>query len=204
MGYNKEVDKYITTSADFAKPIMEHFREVIHTACPDAEEKIKWGMPFFDYADDMMCNMAAFKNHAAIGFWKAAIMKDPVLVATAKAETAMGHFGQLKTVKDLPADKKLTGWIKEAMKLNEEGIKVPAKPKSAAKKEIDVPDYFKVAIAKNKKAAVVFNSFSYSNKKEYVAWVTEAKTEATREKRIASAIALMEEGKTRHWKYQSK
>lgn len=130
----KLIDSYIEKSADFAKPILLHLRELVHKTCPAVEEKIKWGFPHFDYKGEMMCNMAAFKQHAVFGFWKAAIMKDPVLAETAKSEVAMGHLGRITSLKDLPADKKIIAWIKEAMQLNEDGIKLPAKSKPAEKK----------------------------------------------------------------------
>lgn len=199
--YSKEIDAYISKAADFAKPILEHFRELVHRACPDVQERMKWSMPFFDYKDEMMCNMASFKKHAAIGFWKGSLMKDPALMENASSETSMGHLGRLESLKDLPPDKKIIAYIKEAMKLNDDGIKPVPKPKNE-KKELVVPDYFLKAINKDKKAKEIFNAFSYSHKKEYVEWITEAKTEATREKRIASAIEMMQAGKSRHWKYQ--
>ena len=198
----KAIDAYIAKSADFAKPILNHIRELVHKTCPDTEEKIKWGMPFFDYKGEMLCHMAAFKQHAVMSFWKASLMKDPVLVENAKSEVSMGHLGRLTSLKDLPADKKIISWIKEAMALNDKGIKLPAKAKTTEKKELIVPDYFTKAIAKNKKAKQVFDAFAYSHKKEYVEWITEAKTEETRNKRIASAIEMMTEGKSRHWKYK--
>ena len=202
--YNKAIDAYIAKSADFAKPILEHFRELVHTACPDVEEKMKWSMPFYDYSNEMMCHMAAFKKHVAIGFWKASLMKDPILVQNAKGETAMGHLGTITSLKDLPTDKKISGYIKEAMKLNDDGIKVVKNLISAEKKDLEVPGYFTKALSKNKKAKETFNGFSFSNKKDYLQWITEAKTETTRELRIATAIEWLEEGKSRHWKYQKK
>jgi uncharacterized protein YdeI (YjbR/CyaY-like superfamily) len=201
---NKAIDTYIAKSADFAKPILNHLRELVHAACPDVEEKTKWGMPHFDYKGEMMCSMAAFKGHAVLGFWKAALMKDPVLKETAQSEVAMGHLGRITSLKDLPADKKITGWIKEAMQLNDKGIKLPAKTKSTEKKELIAPDYFIKAIAKNKKAAATFDGFSYSHKKEYIEWITEAKTEETRNKGMTQAIEMMAEGKSRNWKYAAK
>ncbi len=203
-GYDEGVDAYIGKSADFAKPILEHFRELVHTTCPDVQEKLKWGMPFFDYRNEMMCHMASFKNHAVVGFWKAAIMKDAALMQNAQSEVSMGHLGKITSLKDMPTDKKLTGYLKEAMKLNDDGIKVIKKPISAEKKEVIVPDYFTKALEKNKKAKEVFGGFSYSHRKEYVEWITEAKTEATRDKRMAQAIEMIAEGKGRHWKYQKK
>src|SRR4051794_29744902 len=119
----KEIDVYIAKSADFAKPILNHLRKLVHDTCPDVEEKVKWGMPFFDYKNAPMCNMAAFKQHAAFGFWKASLMKDKSLKETAESEAAMGHLGKITSLKDLPSDKKIIVWIKEAMKLNDDGIK---------------------------------------------------------------------------------
>ncbi len=201
---NKAFDTYIEKSADFAKPILHHLRQLVHKACPDVEEKVKWSFPHFDYKGEMMCSMAAFKQHAVFGFWKAALMKDPVLVENARSEVSMGHLGKLTSLKDLPSDKKITAWIKEAMQLTDKGIKLPSKPKSTEKKELEVPDYFTKALNKNKAAKKTFESFAYSHKKEYLQWITEAKTEATRDKRMATALEWMAEGKGMHWRYQKK
>ncbi len=201
---NKLIDAYIAKSADFAQPILNHLRELVHQACPEVEEKMKWSFPHFDYKGEMMCSMAAFKQHAVFGFWKAALMKDKVLLETAKSEVAMGHVGKLTSLKDLPADKKIMAWIKEAMLLNEKGIKLPSENKSTEKKEIVVPEYFEKVLAKNKKAAATFNAFSYSHKKEYVEWITEAKTDETRNKRMTQAVEMIAAGKSRNWKYAAK
>jgi uncharacterized protein YdeI (YjbR/CyaY-like superfamily) len=176
----------------------------VHKTCPDVEEKMKWSFPHFDYKGEMMCSMAAFKQHAVFGFWKAALMKDPVLVENARSEAAMGHLGRLTSLKDLPSDKKMTAWIKEAMQLTDKGIKLPSKARSTEKKELIVPGYFTKALNKNKKAKQVFDNFPYSHKKEYLEWVTEAKTEETRNKRIATALEWIAEGKGRNWKYERK
>lgn len=202
--YNKSIDAYIAKSADFAKPILNHLRGLIHTACPDVEEKMKWSMPFFDYKGEMMCHMASFKLHCAFGFWKGAIMKDPVLRETAASEAAMGHLGKITSLKDLPADKKITAWIKEAMALNDNGIKLPPKEKPAAVKETAIPDYFAKAIAKNKAAKKVWDGFPPGKKKDYIVWITEAKTADTRNKRMETAVEWIAEGKGRNWKYMTK
>jgi len=139
-----------------------------------------------------------------MGFWKASLMKDAVLMENAKSETAMGQLGKITSLKDMPSDKKITDWIKEAMELNEKGIKLPAKPKAPAGKEIAVPDYFTKALAKNKKAKQVFENYAYAHKKECLMWITEARTEETRKKRIATALVWMAEGKSRLWKYEKK
>ena len=194
---NKAIDAYILKSADFARPILIYIRELVHVICPDVEEKMKWSFPHFDYRGEMMCSMAAFKQHAAMSFWKAALMKDSTLLETARSEEAMGHLGRITSLKDLPADKKLTGYIKEAMKLNELGKKLPSKTKSSEKKELEVPEYFMQVLKKNKKALQTFQAFSYSHKKEYISWITEAKTEETRSKRMDTAIEWMEQGKER-------
>jgi uncharacterized protein YdeI (YjbR/CyaY-like superfamily) len=168
------------------------------------EEKMKWSFPHFDYKGEMMCSMAAFKQHAVFGFWKAALMKDPVLVDNAKAETAMGHLGRITSLKDLPSDKKLIAWIKEAMQLTDKGIKLPSKAKTTDKKELEIPAYFTRALNRDKKAKGVFEEFPYSHKKEYIMWITEAKTEETRNKRMATALEWIAEGKGKNWKYEKK
>lgn len=196
----KAIDDYIGKAADFAKPILNHLRNLVHRACPLVEEKMKWNMPYFDYKGEMMCSMAAFQQHAVFGFWKAALMKDRVLIENARAETAMGHLGRLGSLKDLPSDKKMIAWIKEAMQLTDDGIKLT--PKAKPVKELMIPGYFTEALAKNKKAKQVFENFAYSHKKEYVQWITEAKTENTRNKRLATALEWMAEGKGKNWKYE--
>ncbi len=198
------IDQYISKAQPFAQPILSHFRKLVHDTCPDVEEKLKWGMPHFDYKGQMMCSMASFKQHCAFGFWKAAIMKDSILIENAKSESAMGHLGKITSLKDLPSDKKIISWIKEAMKLNEEGKIVPKpKPTEKDKKELTVPPALQTALNKNKKAKSTFENFAYSHRKEYIQWITEAKTDVTRDKRIATTIEWLAEGKGRNWKYQT-
>jgi uncharacterized protein YdeI (YjbR/CyaY-like superfamily) len=191
------VDEYIAKSAEFAQPILIHLREVIHAACPEVKETIKWSMPNFDY-HGIMCNMAAFKQHCAFGFWKAELL---LADEDDKGKEAMGQFGRITSVKDLPSKKVLTAYVKKAMKLNEAGVKV-AKPK-AAPRALAVPDYFIAALEANPAAYEVFNNFSTSAKREYCEWLTEAKTEATRDKRMAQAVEWIAEGKKRNWKYEN-
>ena len=197
---NPKIDAYISKAETFAQPILKHYRKLVHETCPDAEEKIKWSFPHFDYKGDMLCSMAAFKEHCAFGFWKAALMKDAKKLQEAQ-ETAMGHLGKITSLKDLPSDKILISYIKEAMKLNEAGIKLPARKKTIDLKILPVPDYFKKALSKNKKAAEHFEKFPPGQKKEYVVWITEAKTEETRNKRMETAVEWISEGKIRNWKY---
>jgi uncharacterized protein YdeI (YjbR/CyaY-like superfamily) len=197
------IDLYISKSAEFAKPILIHLRELVHIACPDVEETIKWSFASFDYKGPM-CSMASFKQHCAFGFWKASLMKDKTLVGNAELESAMGHYGKITSLKDLPPDKKIIAHIKEAMMLNDKGIKVPPRKATTTKKEIVVPVYFLKQLKKNKKALATFESFSPSHKREYVEWITEAKTDETKNRRMETAIEWMSEGKSRNWKYMKK
>lgn len=199
---NKAIDVYIEKSAAFAKPILNHVRQLVHQACPEVEEKMKWSFPHFDYKNEMMCSMASFKAHCAVNFWKAALMKDSTLIENARSEISMGHLGRITTLKDLPADKKMLAFIKEAMELNDKGIKLPAKPKTIERKELVVPAYFQQVIDKNKKAKATWENYAYSHKKEYVEWITEAKSAATRNKRMETALEWIAEGKDRNWKYK--
>ena len=197
---DKRVDDYISKSAAFAKPVLNHIRQLVHTGCPQVEETIKWGFPNFDYMG-VFCSMAAFKEHCSFGFWKAAIMEDAKKLK-ANQESAMGHLGKIKSIDDLPSDKILISYIKEAARLNDEGVKLPPRNKSVEKKELIIPEYFTKPLSKNKKASQAFEAFSPSHKKEYVEWITEAKTEETRNKRMATALEWIAEGKGRNWKYE--
>jgi uncharacterized protein YdeI (YjbR/CyaY-like superfamily) len=198
---DSRITSYISKSADFAQPILEKLRSLVHKACPEVEETMKWSFPHFNYKGEMMCSMAGFKQHCAFSFWKAALMKDPALLQNAHSELAMGHFGRICSIKDLPADKIIIAYIKEAMQLNDTGLKI-SKPKPTVKKDLEIPDYFGKAVKRNKAAWRVFENFSYSNKKEYLEWITDAKTEETRNKRLTAAIEWMAEGKARNWKYE--
>lgn len=200
-GNDKRIDAYIANAQPFAQPIMKHLRTLVHAACPDVEETMKWSFPHFDYKGEMMCSMAAFKQHCAFGFWKASLMKDKTLTANAQSESAMGHLGRITSLDDLPSDKKMIAYIKEAAALNAKGIKIRKAPPSGKKKVLIVPDYFSAALKRNKKALATFDGFSYSQRKEYVQWVVDAKTEETREQRLATAVEWMSEGKVRNWKY---
>ncbi len=203
MNFNPKVDAYISNSADFAKPILEHFRQIIHETCPLVEEKIKWGMPFFDYKGEMMCHLAAFKQHCTVGFWKASLMKDPILLENAKTEQAMGHLGKITSIETLPDPAKLASYIMEAMALNDKGIKI-VKPKVETKKEIITPADFELQINENEAALIYFEKASYSFKKEYIQWIEDAKTESTRNNRIHQAVEWVAEGKGKNWKYETK
>ena len=202
MPTDPRIDAYIAKAQPFAQPILQHLRQLVHQACPQAEEKIKWGMPHFDYKGEMMCSMASFKQHAVFGFWKAALMKDKALLERARSEEAMGHLGKITSLADLPSDKKIMAWIREAMDLNDRGVKLDKKP--AAATEVKAPDWMLEALKKNINAWKVWEAFAPSHRKEYVLWVTEAKTEATQQKRLAEAVAWIAEGKGRNWKYEKK
>ena len=191
------VDAYIERSAEFARPILLHIRKLVHKACPYIEEKIKWGMPHFDFKGPV-CNMAAFKQHCAFGFWKQQLLEHEAIDAE---RNTLSSFGKIASLADLPKDKVIIELVHRAVELNEKGIKLPQK-KPSERAELVVPEILAKALAKNKKAKAAFDKFSYSHRKEYIEWINEAKTEPTREKRTATAIEWLSEGKSRNWKYE--
>ena len=199
---DKRIDAYIAKAQPFAQPVMKHLRDLVHKACPEVSETIKWGMPSFEYKGPMF-GFASFKAHCVGGFWKSKLLQDPNnLLGERKNQggEAMGNLGRMTSVKDLPQDKAFIDFVKQHMKLNEEGIKVVKRP--VVKKELEVPTELTSALNKNKKAKQTFESFSVSGKREYAEWISDAKTLATRTKRLAEAIKWMEEGKPRLWKYK--
>jgi len=192
------VDAYIEKSADFANPVLVHLRELIHKTCPNVTETLKWSMPSFEYKG-ILCGLASFKNHCTLMFWKQSLLEQSAFPAE---KTAMGSFGRITSLKDLPSDKVLVSLIQQAMELNEKGIKVPKKAAANEKEELVVPDVLTAALKKNKAARETFENFPYSCRKEYVQWITEAKTDATRDKRLATTVEWLSEGKRRNWKYE--
>jgi uncharacterized protein YdeI (YjbR/CyaY-like superfamily) len=190
------VDAYIAKAPQFAKPVLTHIRKVIHSAIPEVEESIKWSAPAFEYKG-MIGIMASFKEYCALNLWKGPL----ILKKGDKAvDDPAGNFGKLKTVDDLPSDKVLEGYFKQAAKLNEEGISVKKKS-TAKKKPPTIPPALASALAKNAKARAAFDAFSPSHQREYIEWITEAKTEETRQRRLETALEWMAEGKSRNWKY---
>jgi len=199
-----QVDEYIARAAPFAQPILARIRDAFHAASPDIEEVMKWSVPHFQYKG-IVGNMAAFKNHVRWGFWKATLMSDPngILSAMGEGATTMGGT-QLSSEKDLPPKKVMVAYVKEAIRLNEEGVKVerarPVRPAAP----LEVPDDLAAALKKDRKAKATFDGFPPSHKREYVEWITEAKQDATRQKRLAQTIEWLAEGKSRNWKYMKK
>lgn len=198
---NPKFDEYIAGSADFAKSILTYLRELIHEVCPEVEEIIKWGIPHFDYKGDMMCILAAYKNHCSFSLYKAELMSDKKLIESVKAGKKMGYMDKIKTLSDLPEKKILVAYIQEAMILNENGIK-KAKVVSEKPKTIEVPDDFSERLAAHPLAKEIFESKAPSFRKDYLVWITDAKTEATRQKRIDQALEWIAEGKGRFWQYE--
>jgi uncharacterized protein YdeI (YjbR/CyaY-like superfamily) len=199
MTKDPRIDAYIAKSADFAKPILKYLRKIVQAGCPEVEETMKWSMPHFDYKG-VMCGMAAFKQHCVFGFWKESLIFDRDKAAE---KTAMGNFGCIRSLGDLPPEKTLIQYVKKAAALNEAGIKVPGRTQPKKKEPLSVPDYFSAALKKNAKARKTFEDFPPGKRREYVDWVTGAKREATRNERLATSIKWLAEGKPRHWKYQS-
>ena len=196
--HDPRTDAYIAKAAPFAQPILEHLRAVIHEACPEVEEGIKWSMPFFSYRGALLCNMAAFKQHCSFGFW----LHQEVTGET--REDGMGQFGKLTTLKDLPAKKALVALVRKAAALNDAGVK-QRRTTTAPRPAPAMPEDFAALLAQRAHAAArkTYDGFPPSAQREYVEWITEAKTDATRQKRLATTLAWLAEGKRRNWKYES-
>ena len=197
--HDPRIDAYIAKSAPFARPILEQIRASVHAACPQVEETLKWSMPYFSYQGALMCGMAAFKQHASLHFWH---YKELFGEAAADTEEGMGQFGKLASVHDLPPKKELAAYVKKAMALIEAGA-TRTRPKAAPKPAAAVPEDLAALLAQKKHAAArkTFDGFTASMRREYLEWIGEAKTDATRQKRLATTLEWLAEGKQRNWKY---
>ncbi len=194
---DKRVDAYIADAAAFAQPILRHVRAVVHEGCPDCAETLKWGMPTFMHGGVILCNFAAFKQHCSFRFWKGSLIVDD---SGARVDETFGENGRITKLSDLPGKKAFVGYVKKAAMLNAEGTRVPKK-RGKPKPVPPTPDFLAAALAKNKNAKAAFDAFPPSHKREYIEWLTEAKTDATRERRLAQAVQWIADGKQRNWKY---
>ncbi len=199
---DERIDSYIDKSAEFAQPILSHLRELVHKAVPDVQETMKWSFPNFVYKKSILCAMASFKNHCSFGFWLMSKMEDPDKVFKREEAGGMGSFGKMTSPADLPSDEIIIRYIIEATMLIDQGVKVDKKPVQKDSKELIVPLELEDALKNNPKAMATFERFSPSHRKEYILWITEAKTEATRLKRLETTIEWLTEGKSRNWKYE--
>jgi uncharacterized protein YdeI (YjbR/CyaY-like superfamily) len=191
------VDAYVEKSPEFAKPILTRIRDTVHEACPEAEETLKWGFPHFT-CKGILCSMAAFKEHCTLNFWKG----DQVLESGVVSREAMGQFGRLTSVKDLPPAKLLRGYVKKATALNDAGTPGPISRRARSGEEPEVPDDLRAALKRDKEARATFEGFPPGQRREYVEWITEAKRPETRAKRLATAVEWLAKGKRRNWKYE--
>ena len=192
------IDAYIEKAELFARPILEHLRETVHRACPEVVETTKWGMPYFDHRGPL-CSMASFKRHCVFGFWKGEL----VVGEDSAAEEAMGQFGRIASLDDLPPEAEITALIRRAMELNEQGVKAP-RTKTAARARIETPEALLEALRGSGGAMARWDAFPPGQRREYAEWIADAKTDATRQRRIATAVEWIAEGKTRNWKYERK
>jgi uncharacterized protein YdeI (YjbR/CyaY-like superfamily) len=197
MKTDSRTDSYIDRQAEFAKPILRHLREVVHAACPECEETLKWSMPTFMYKKEILASMAAFKQHATFGFWRGSL----IVGESDEPMSGMGQFGRLTSVDDLPPRKELEALVRKAMQLTDDGVKPPRDKNKKA--PFTVPQDVRAAIDANPAAAATFAGFPLSAQREYVDWVSEAKRDETRSKRLAQTVEWLAEGKRRHWKYEN-
>lgn len=196
---DRRVDGYIDKSAGFAKPILRHLRDVVHEACPQVEETMKFGFPHFMY-EGILCSMASFKAHCAFGFWKSSLVIPQDIPSQRQS---MGSFGRISSLRDLPSRKTLIGLIHKAMRLNEEKVPSPTRSKRrTTRTEVMVPVELGAQLKRSSKARAAFESLPPSHRREYVEWITEAKREVTRDKRIGETIAMLSQGKSLNAKFQ--
>jgi hypothetical protein len=189
------VDAYIEQAQPFARPVLKYIRKAVHAGCPDVQETLKWNVPSFEYKG-LLCGMAAFKEHVRFGFWKSELLAVP---ASSEGK-GLAQYGLVKSIDDLPSEKELIALVKKGAALNEQAVKAP-RPKGTPKPPPAMPQAFKTALQKNREARANFDALSPSHKREYVEWIVEAKQDATRERRIATAVEWIAEGKPRNWKY---
>ena len=195
MKTDPRVDDYIAKAAPFAQPILRRIREVVHAGCPEVEETMKWSFPHFMH-HGILCSMASFKAHCAFGFWK-----EQLMTGTTGPNGAVTSFGRVTSVKDLPRKQAFVRLVKEAVRLNEDGIKPPKKAPEDRSRSVRAPADLLAALRNNPEARAAYEEMSPSHKREYIEWITEAKRDETRKRRVAQAVEWIAEGRIRDWRY---
>ena len=195
MKHDPRIDAKIAGAADFARPILEHFRALVHAAIPEVEEAIKWGMPHFVYKRKNLAAMAPFKAHCAVIIHGVGRQGEP---------GGMGSYGKVSSLADLPADAELKARLLERKARIDAGNTAPMspRPKASQKPVIPMPDDLAAALDSNTAAKAGFEGFSPSARWDYLDWITSAKRDETRAKRIAEAVGWIAERKRRNWKYE--
>lgn len=201
--YTKAITDYIEKQQEFAQEILNRLREIVHSTGLEITEEMKWSFPNFMYKKKILCSMAGFKQHCSFGFWNASLMEEEKgLLETGKQKTAMGNLGKIKKADELPEVEVLKALVFKSASLIDEGKTPPKKPSTAEKKELVVPEILRIELDKNSEVNAYFNSLSYSHKKEYIEYITEAKREETRMKRVEKTMALLKSKKHLNHKYE--
>ena len=200
------VDAYIAQAAPFAQPILAHLRATVHAAVPEVVEAMKWSRPHFLLDGRLLCGMSAFKAHCAFGFWA---NRDAAQSASGAADgEAMGQFGRITQLSDLPGAARLKALVRDAAKASREppaaasgtaasSVRKPPRP------ALPVPDDLRAALDARAGATTVFAAFPPGQRREYIEWIVEAKRPETRAKRLAQAVEWIAEGRHRNWKYEA-
>jgi uncharacterized protein YdeI (YjbR/CyaY-like superfamily) len=196
MHTDPRVDDYIAKSAPFARPILRRIRAAVHAGCPDVEETMKWSFPHFMH-HGILCSMASFKSHCAFGFWKETLMTG----TEGPNGTIAPQFGKVTSVRDLPTRAAFLRLVREAARLNEDGVKPPPRPAPDRARSVRAPADLLAALKNNARARAAYDEMSPSHKREYIEWITEAKRDETRKRRVAAAVEWMAEGRIRDWRY---
>lgn len=197
MNRDPRVDTYIARAQPFARPILEHVRDRVHAVLPAVEEALKWSMPAYTVGGKIVLITASFKAHAALNFWRGQELR-----GNAADGEAMGQFGKLASLGDLPPDEELDALILKAAELAK-AAPAPRQVKHAPKPTPELHPEFAAALEATPKAKARLDGFPPSAQRDYFEWISEAKQPATRAKRIATAVEWLSEGKRRHWKYQN-
>jgi hypothetical protein len=179
------IDAHIRKAAPFAKPLLIHLRKLLHQNCPGVSETVKWSMPFFEYNGKILCMMAPFKSHLRFGFWK-------------------GPKRKISSMGELPSDRELAQQIRRAMDLIDSGKGSIRRATRAARGPLAAPADLMKALRSSARALATYQKFSPSKRRDYIEWITEAKTDETRERRLETAVDWMSEGKSRNWKYEKR
>lgn len=200
MVITEQINLYIAEQPEWQRKLLVRLRQLIHSTDAEVEETWKWNSPHFDH-QGIMVGLQAFKEHVAVWFHKGSLIKDPKKLFEALPK---GEEKGMRSYKLFEGDKlneaAFIDLVKQAVALNAKGTKLTdAKP---ARKALVIPEDLEHVLHKDPTAWANWEAFNYSCKKEYIEWVTDAKQEETRKRRIAQALEKIREGESKEEKHQ--
>ena len=174
--------------------ILTELRKIVLTS--ELTEEIKWGVPCYTVEGKNIFLLSAFKNYAAISFFKGALLKDPHHVLEKPGANSQASrvfkFTSLTQLEGL--EKVVKTYIEEAIKIEKAGLAVPYKKAG----DFEIPEELQLKFEEDPDFKAAFEALTPGRQRGYVLHFSQAKQSKTRTTRIEKWKPRIFEGKGMH------